>query len=395
MRKTVIFNVMLWAIVLSVSGLYSCRKPDSQTADKGFVPHPEKVAKQEVLTLGIGSSAPDFILPDIDGKFYGLSDFHDAKILVLLFTCNHCPTAQAYEDRVIQFTKDYKSKGVQLVAIMPNSTNALLPEECGYTDLNDSYAEMQTRAKDKSYNFPYLYDGDNQAIAIKYGPVATPHVFVFDNARKLRYVGRIDATEKPGTANAEDLRAAVDALLAGNQVEHPANKSFGCSVKWGWKDEYGLKVEKEWNEKPVSLQELKEKEIKELVSNPSKKLRLINVWATWCAPCVAEFPDLVMLQRMYGQRSFEFVSLSADKSKDYDNALTFLQAKHSSIKNYLFDGSDNYKLIEAVDSVWNGALPYTLLVEPGGKIVYRSTGPVDLLELKKAIVDHPMIGRYY
>ena len=382
-------------IAFSMATLFSCRQTGQQQKESGFTPNPQKVLKVDVPTLAIGATAPDFKLPGTDGKFYTLHDFEGAKILVILFTCNHCPTAQSYEDRMIQFTKEYKDKGVTVVAIMPNSTLALLPEECGYTDMNDSYEEMIIRAKDKSYNFPYLYDGDNQAVAIRYGPVATPHAFVFDKERKLGYVGRLDAIEKPGKANAEDLRAAVDALLAGKKVEHPVNKAFGCSLKWGWKDEWNKHVEKEWNEKPVTLEKLKAEEIKKLVSNPSDKLRLINVWATWCAPCVAEYPSLVQLQRMYGARSFEFISLSADKPADEKKALEFLQEKHSPIRNYLYDGIDNYKLIEAVDSVWNGALPYTVLIEPGGKIVYRNAGPVELLALKKAIVDHPMIGRYY
>ena len=382
--------LFLWIVVLS-----TCRPTGDTGKEAAFVPHPQKVAKQHVETLAIGAAAPDFKLPDISGKFYSLSDFQDAKILVILFSCNHCPTAQAYEDRAIQFTKDYSDKGVEVVAIMPNSVYAVLPEECGYTDLNDSYEEMQIRARDKGYNFPYLYDGDDQVVTIKYGPVATPHAYVFDSARKLKYIGRLDSLEKPGKAHAEDLRAAVDALLSNKEVEHPVNKSFGCSIKWGWKDEWNQHVEKEWNERPVTLEKLKESQIKTLVSNDSKKLRLINVWATWCAPCVAEYPSLVTLQRMFGARSFEFVSLSADKPENADKTLEFLKTKHSPIKNYLYDGTDNYKLVEAVDSVWNGALPYTLLVEPGGKIVYRSAGPVDLLELKKAIVDNPMIGRYY
>ncbi len=375
--------------------LGNCRPASDTSQETAFVPHPQKVAKQHVETLAIGSAAPDFTLPDISGKFYGLDDFRDAKILVILFSCNHCPTAQAYEDRMIQFTKDYSDKGVAVTAIMPNSVYAVLPEECGYTDLNDSYDEMKIRAKDKGYNFPYLYDGDDQAVTIKYGPVATPHAYVFDGHRKLRYIGRLDSLEKPGKAHAEDLRAAVDALLTDKAVDHPVNKSFGCSIKWGWKDEWNQHVEKEWNERPVTLEKLKEPEIKALVSNDSKKLRLINVWATWCAPCVAEYPSLVTLQRMFGARSFEFISLSADKPENADKTLEFLKTKHSPIKNYLYDGTDNYKLVEAVDPAWNGALPYTILVEPGGKIVYRSAGPVDLLELKKAIVDNPMIGRYY
>ena len=393
-RKTnVVENACL--LFLSILVLSNCKPASDTHQEATFVPHPQKVAKQHVEPLNIGSAAPDFKLPDVSGKFYSLNDFKDAKILVILFSCNHCPTAQAYEDRMIQFTKDYADKGVAVAAIMPNSVYAVLPEECGYTDLNDSYEEMQIRAKDKGYNFPYLYDGDDQVVTIKYGPVATPHAYVFDGLRKLRYIGRLDSLEKPGKAHAEDLRAATDELLAGKEVEHPVNKSFGCSIKWGWKDEWNQHVEKEWNERPVTLEKLKAAEIKALVNNDSKKLRLINIWATWCAPCVAEYPSLVTLQRMFGARSFEFVSLSADKPGNADKTLEFLKTKHSPIKNYLYDGDNNYKLVEAVDSVWNGALPYTLLVEPGGKIVYRSAGPVDLLELKRAIVDNPMIGRYY
>jgi thiol-disulfide isomerase/thioredoxin len=371
-------------------------KQDSIPASTtGFKPNPQKVAKVEVKTLAIGTVAPDFKLPDVSGKFYTLEDFKDAKVLVMIFTCNHCPTAQAYEDRIIKFTSDYKDKGVSVVAVMPNSTMGLLPEECGYTDLNDSYEEMIIRHRDKKYNFPYLYDGDTQSMAIAYGPVATPHAYVFDADRKLAYVGRIDNIEKPGKANAEDLRAAVDALLEGKPIATPENKTFGCSVKWEWKGDYNVKVEKEWKAKPVALEKVKENQIKDLVKNSSGKLRLINLWATWCAPCVAEYPDLVQLQRWYGHRDFEFVSLSADKPEHSDKALAFLKKVHSPVKNYIYDGEDNYKLIEAVDPKWNGALPYTLLVEPGGKIVYSYQGPVDLLELKRAIVEHPLMGRFY
>ena len=144
-----------------------------------------------------------------------------------------------------------------------------------------------------------------------------------------------------------------------------------------------------------ALEKVKESQIKEIVKNPTDKLRLINLWATWCAPCIAEYPDLVELQRWYGARNFEFVSLSADKPENAEKALNFLKKIPSPVQNYLYDGEDNYKLIEAVDPKWNGALPYTLLVEPGGKIVYSYQGPVDLLELRRAIVEHPLMGRYY
>jgi len=397
-------KIIRWSTVL-LSGILitsnSCKQgsvstEDSATAvDSPFVARPVAVPKQDVKTLEIGQTAPDFRLPDVNGKYVSLSDFKDSDVLVIIFHCNHCPTAQAYEDRMISFTNDYKGKSVAMVAIMPNSAMGLLPEECGYTDLNDSFEEMKIRSDHMKYNFPYLYDGDTQSVAIAYGPIATPHAFVFDKDRKLQYNGRIDGIEKPGAANSEDLRAAVDAVLAGKPVETPVNKVFGCTTKWAWKSEYGKVVEEKWNAKPSPISKLSESGIKELVKNPTDKLRLINIWATWCAPCIIEYPELVALQRWYGARSFEFVSLSADNPEHIDRAQKFLEKTHSPVQNFIYDGSDKYKLIEAVDPKWNGALPYTLLVEPGGKVVYSYQGSVDLLELKRAIVEHPLMGRYY
>ncbi|MDK2842175.1 MAG: hypothetical protein PWQ17_1680 [Anaerophaga sp.] len=218
---------------------------------------------------------------------------------------------------------------------------------------------------------------------------------MFDRERKLRYVGNLDQHEKPGTGNAENLRAATDAVLAGKTVENPVTKSFGCSIKWGWKQDLAQRADKIWEEKPVNLSDLDLAGIRKLVENDSKKLRLINVWATWCAPCVIEYPDLVKIQRMYGQRDFEFISLSVDKMENREKVQEFLQNAHSAIQNYIYSEGDHYKLIEAIDPEWNGALPYSMLIEPGGKVVWKCQGAVDPAELKKTIVDHPMIGRYY
>lgn len=361
-----------------------------------FKPNPKAVAEQPHETLAIGAKAPDFKLPGTDDKWHRLKDFGRAKVLVIVFTCNHCPTAQAYEDRLINFANDYKKKGVQVVAISPNSPPALLLEECGYTDLNDDFDQMKIRAKDKKFPFPYLYDGDTHRFSLQYGPVATPHAFVFDQERLLRYTGRLDNSEKPGTANAEDLRAATDALLAGNLPAVPTTKTFGCSVKWAWKTEWSAKTAADWANKPVNLQELDEAGVKALVQNgDSKKLRLINVWATWCGPCVLEYPTFLEIQRMYGARDFEFVSISADRLTAKDKALELLQKMHSGVKNYIFSGKNTYNLIDAVDPNWSGALPYTLLVEPGGKIVYATQGAIEPMKLKKVIVEHAKIGRYY
>ncbi len=376
--------------------IISCQYSTSSSQKEGFTPNPQPVAEQEVKTLEIGATAPDFRLPGVDGKWYSLSDYSDAQALLMVFTCNHCPTSQAYEQRLIDVHKEYNDKGVAVMAISPNSPLGLLYEELGYSDLNDDYDEMIIRAKDGGFEFPYLYDGDDQAVSLQYGPVATPHVFLFDSERKLAYTGRIDASEEPGSANAEDLRTAIDAVLAGQPVETPVTKTFGCSTKWGWKLDWKEKVDKEWKSKPVELSDIDVTGIKALVKNEdSQKLHLINVWATWCGPCTLEYPEFIILQRMYGARDFEFVSISADKPKAREKVNRFLKEKYSAVSNYLFSQNDKYALIEAIDPDWNGALPYTLLVEPGGKVVWSHQGAVDFYELKKVIVEHPMMGRYY
>ena len=359
-----------------------------------FVSSP--VPADEYKTLEIGASAPDFKLPGIDGKTYTLASFADAKILAIVFTCNHCPTAQAYEERIIQLTNDYKDKKVAVVAISPNDPKSVNLNELGYTDLSDSFEEMKIRAKEKKYNFPYLYDGETQSISKKYGPVATPHIFIFDKNRKLVYQGRIDDVENPAKKpNTTDARNAIEAVIAGKAVPTATTKVFGCSVKWAEKKEVVQRVYDKWATEPVSVEMIDEPGLKELLQNKSDKLRLINVWATWCGPCVAEFPDFITINRMYRGRDFEFISVSADSPTNKDKVQKFLQKQQASNKNYLFSIDDKYKLIELIDPKWQGALPYTILVEPGGKIVYAKQSTIDPEVMKKMIVDHPMIGRYY
>ncbi len=385
-------SILLSIIVLAV--VFSGCKTEKKSSDE-FTPNPIVLEKRDVTTLAIGEKMPAFELPDMHGKMVSSTDFDNAKILVFAFICNHCPTAQAYEDRMIDFAKDYEKQGVQVIAINPNSSLALLPEECGYSDLDDTFETMSIRAEHKGYNFPYLYDGDDHEASLKFGPVTTPHVFVFDSERKLRYNGRFDGVEYPGTANAEDLRLAVDQVLAGEEVTNPITRTFGCSVKWSWLKSWADQVNQQWAEKPVTLEWIDTEGIAELLKNDSENLRLINVWATWCAPCVIELPDLIELQRYYGGRNFEFVTISADRTNRKDRAQKFLEEKNAAIQNYIFNDDDKYKLIEAIDPGWEGAIPYTILIEPGGNIIHKEQGVVDLLRLKRIIVEHPLLGRYF
>ncbi len=173
--------------------------------------------------MAVGTPAPDFSLPGIDGKTHTLASYSDAAVLVVVFTCNHCPYAKACEGRLIAIQKDYLDKGVRLLAINPNNAQA-------YPD--DSFENMQARAREKGFNFPYLYD-ESQTVARAYDAACTPDIFVFDAARKLTYNGRIDDNwQDESKVTRRDLRAALDATLAKQAMPFEVVASMGCSIKW-------------------------------------------------------------------------------------------------------------------------------------------------------------------
>ena len=337
-------------------------------------------------TLPLGFCAPPFSLPGVDGRNYALKDFAHAKILVVVFTCNHCPTAQYYEERLKQLVTDYRDKGVAVVTIMPNDPNSVRLDELGWTDLGDSFEEMKVRARDRQFNFPYLYDGETEGAARAYGPVATPHVFVFDSVRKLRYVGAVDDAERVQQVSKRYLRDALEALLAGQEPPVTKTKAVGCSVKWAGKADSVKAYMERLAAEPVSLAPADGDALKALRQNPSGKFRLVNFWATWCAPCVAEFHELVTINRMYRHRDFEVVTVAVNRPEQEKEVLAFLKEKQASFKNFIFASADREKLIDAFDPEWQGAVPYTVLIAPDGTVLYRETDRIEPLTLKRTIV---------
>ena len=173
--------------------------------------------------LEIGQRAPDFSLPGVDGKDCALASFKEKKVVVVFFTCNHCPYAQAYEDRLISIQRDYADKSVQLIAI--NSNDA-----AGYPE--DGFDNMVKRAAKKKFNFPYLRD-ETQRIARAYGAEYTPEVFVLNSKFEVRYIGRVDDNwQNPDKVKSHDLRNALNAVLAHKKVENPVTHAIGCTIKW-------------------------------------------------------------------------------------------------------------------------------------------------------------------
>ncbi len=354
------------------------------------------------VPLTEGTKAPDFKLPGVDGKDYTLKDFSGGKALAVIFTTNHCPDAIASHGRMVALVDHFKGNSVQFVAINSNSPEGLHPPELGWTVYDDGFEHMKLIAKDSRFNLPYLYDGKTQEVAKAYGAVATPHVFIFDGDLKLRYNGRMDnGKRRVGPVEKNEARDALEAILAGKKVDPVKTRPVGCSTKWMEKAAMVAEQDRKWKAQPVTVEVADAATLGRLVANKGRSgMRLINLWSTSCGPCVAEFPELAKIYRQYSWQEFEFIPISLDPATDIDKVTRFLKRNECGLSprtkplldeekrttnNYIFDG-DTEDLAKAIDPEWNGALPYTLLVGKEGEILYRHSGVIAPMKLKKTIV---------
>lgn len=352
--------------------------------------------------LPIGSDLPSFSLPGIDGKNHTEKDYADAKILCIIFTCNHCPDSVAAAARTEEIHQDYKDKGVSIVAVNANNAASLRPDELGYSPYGDSFEEMKPFAESYGWTFPYLYDGENQAFATACGAQSTPHIFVFDADRKLRYTGRMDdAGRSKGPVEKSYIRNAFDALLSGKEIAEPVTRSFGCSTKWLFKGDSVAEEQKAWVGKKVTLDNLDENLASKLRKNDSGNVRVINFWSTTCGPCVAEFPMLVDTYRRFQNRNVDFISISMDPVEDREKVQKFLQSRNAALSdrtkpsmekegrtsnNYIWAGGNPDKLAEAIAPDWTGALPLTVIISPTGEIIWTEESEVEVVKLRSEIL---------
>ena len=336
--------------------------------------------------LAQGAAAPDFSLPGVDGKVHSLGEYAGSQVLAVVFTGNSCPASQLYEARLGKLAADYRDRGVTLVAVNPNKPAALQLQDLSFSDVGESLDDMKARAAHRQISYPYLSDGEVQAVTRAFGVVSTPHILVFDRDRKLQYEGRIDDNLREDAVQSPDARNAIDAVLAGKPAPVTRTRVSGCRVKGLDGAANASQAQAEADKGDVPLTMAGAEDLKKLRQNGTGKLLLVNFWATWCAPCAREFPDLEATYRMYRSRSLEFVSVSVNDPEERAAVLKFLQEHRATHDNRLFATSDVYGLQAAFDPDMPAPVPYTVLLGPGGEVRYQELGELDTLKLRRAIL---------
>ena len=343
-------------------------------------------ANSEHPLMKTGTPAPDFALKGTDDQVHTLAEFSQAKVLVVMFESIHCPVSENYEGRMRGLYDEYHDKGVAFVAINPNNPKAVRLDELGYTDLTDSPADMKIRVRNRQIPWPYLYDGETQSTVQKFGAVATPHVFIFDQDRKLRYEGRIDDNQNEALVKVHDAHDAIEALLAGGTVAVPHRPAFGCSTKWLSKS---ADVEREMakiDAEPVTLAPASAADLTALRTNSGDKVTVVHFWSTATPNEDNNFAQLETTYRMYRGRSYDFVTVNTDTPANTDKATDFLKAQHASSRNLQLAPSDRKAVETAFGTTWGPNEEFTAVIAPGGKLVYARKGPVEILDVRHAVL---------
>ena len=338
------------------------------------------------IALEPGDEMPRFHLPGVDGLLHDSAEFEKSNLLAVIFLSNHCPTSQMFQGRLIRLAKDYHLRGLTLVAISPNDPEAILPDELAYSDLGDNIEEMAIRSKKLHYPFHYLYDGKTQETAKAFGARVTPHAFLFDEFRKLRYTGRVGDPKNPTREDREDLRLAIEALARGKNPPIARGRAFGSSIKWSKNRLIAEKMRERFSRETVSLKHAEKRTLEFIRKNKAIWPKLIYVWSMEDKINRNNLLKLSNIHKIYRKRGLEWVTVCIDGDELKESAQQFLKDAQASGRNFICSGSEIAPLADLRAEKGNRITPYFALVEPAGKIAYRSTAGLDPLELKRHIL---------
>lgn len=313
----------------------------------------------------VGEPAPDFTLRDLAGRKHELAGYR-GKITVIAFLATKCPISNDYNERVRAIAEEYGAKGIVFLGINASS---------------DETVEMaRAHAERNGFRFPLLKD-ESGSVADAYGAMRTPEIYIVDARGVIRYHGRIDNSRDPARASRHDLRAALDEMLAGKPVTTPETKAFGCIIKRSQASlmrGLDLAAAAQVNRTPVRL--IKPAQYPEMVKETvaQGKVLVVNFWATWCGPCVAEFPEFVKLDKEYRAKGVRIVGISADEVSDLETkVVSFIKEKGVGFEIFLQDVEDPQEMIDVVDKKWEGVLPTTYIYDRKGNLALARYGIID------------------
>lgn len=342
--------------------------------------------------LAIGQPAPEFELKDLSDRSHALKSYR-GKLTVIAFLSARCPISNAYKDRIKAIAEDYGKQDVAFLAINASA--------------DESVDEVRTHAEANQFNFTILKDEGN-VVADAYAAERTPKVYVIDGEGVLRYQGRIDNSQNPRLVKRNDLREALDELLAGKPVSIPSTQAMGCIIQRGGRTEdlAQSKTPRPAVSKPVATKPaakttakasatpkvtlLKPAAFAQLIKQSQGKVLIVNFWATWCGPCVAEFPELVKLDQAYRDKGVRLVGVTADDVTDLKTkVIPFLREQKAGYENFLQDTDDPQEMVDVVMKDWPGVLPATFVYDKTGKLVWHRFGIIDrdllTAEIEKAL----------
>ena len=330
---------------------------------------PQNVPAQS-SALPIGTAAPDFTLKDVSGKTHSLAMYR-GKTVVVAFFSTQCPIVNAYHARIRSLAADFQQRGVVLLGV--------------YSNGNESLAAVKIKAAEQKFSFPVLRD-DGNTVADLFNAQSTPEMFVIDGEGRLRYHGRIDNSPEPSRVKRNDLREALEEVLAGKEVSVTETRAFGCQLKRlkATAENKAMARQKKPAASGVAL--LKPAEFAALLEQSKGKVLLVNFWATWCGPCVAEFPEFVMLDQKYRNRGVRIISISADEIADrLTKVEPFIKEQKAGFEVFVQDVDDPEDMIKQFTKDWSGALPATFVFDRHGKVVFSVLGIIDREKLTAAL----------
>ncbi|MCI0338300.1 MAG: redoxin domain-containing protein [Acidobacteria bacterium] len=318
----------------------------------------------------IGQAVPDFTLTDLKGKKHSLKDYR-GKIVALAFIGTQCPISNDYNARMRAISEDYAGKNVVFLGVNSN--------------FNEPLSEVKKHAAKNNLGFTILKDNGNK-VADAYGAQRTPEMFLVDSEGVLRYHGRIDNSREVRRVNRQDLRVALDELLAGKPVSVTDGKAFGCVIKrvQTAKEFKAGKIQAKNFEPKIGL--LKPVDFDKFKNAEKGNVLVINFWATWCGPCVAEFPELVAIDSKYRDKGVKMVAISADEVADIKSkVIPFVKEQKAMFNILVQDTEDPEEMMAVVDKNWQGTLPATFVYDKQGNLAYTRYGVIDRDLLLEAI----------